>query len=486
MRKSKEKKESATMKELFSSKTSKAGSLSLAMTAVVLVIVVIINLAVAALPSKYTSFDFTSDGDYTITAQTTDLLASLEDDITIYLIVEAGSEDTMISGLIDQYAAASKRITVKTVDPIVNPAFAAKYTEEKVSSNSAVVVCGDRFKYVGSQDMYEYEMDYSTYSYNTTGFSGENLITNAIDFVTSDDLPTVYTLSGHGEKQLDTSFASALTKANYNTASFSLISSDGIPEDADCIAIVSPSSDFSEADVAALEGYVTDGGRLLLAADGINAEAFPNLYALLGFYGIEPVDGTIIETDTNMCFQSYTWLLPEIATHDITSGIAGNNYYILFPGTQGAVLSENPRDTLLVEALLSTSEKAYSRKTLTENDSVTKREDDIAGPFKLAVAVTDTAASGAEGKLVYFSGTAFMTANADAYVSGANSAMFVNAFGWLTGKESSVTIPSKNLSMEPLTIPEATANMLKISFIFIIPLVLLLAGVIIWARRRTR
>lgn len=44
-------------------------------------------------------------------------------------------------------------------------------------------------------------MDYSTYSYSYS-FDGEGLITSAIAYVVSDDLPQLYVLEGHGEAEL--------------------------------------------------------------------------------------------------------------------------------------------------------------------------------------------------------------------------------------------------------------------------------------------
>ena len=62
--------------------------------------------------------------------------------------------------------------------------------------------------------MYEYEMDYNTYSYNTTGFDAEGQITSAIAGVSSDDIPKLYTLTGHGEISLDAGYKSAIEKEN--------------------------------------------------------------------------------------------------------------------------------------------------------------------------------------------------------------------------------------------------------------------------------
>ncbi len=62
--------------------------------------------------------------------------------------------------------------------------------------------------------MYSSSVDYNTWQQTTTGFDGEGQITSAIGYVTSEDLPIMYTLSGHGEKDLDSSFKEDIQKAN--------------------------------------------------------------------------------------------------------------------------------------------------------------------------------------------------------------------------------------------------------------------------------
>ena len=66
-------------------------------------------------------------------------------------------------------------------------------------------------------------MDYQTYSYQTTGFDGEGQITSAIGYVTSEDLPVLYTLEGHGEKEMDSSIKEDIEKANMDIQSLNLL-----------------------------------------------------------------------------------------------------------------------------------------------------------------------------------------------------------------------------------------------------------------------
>lgn len=81
-------------------------------------------------------------------------------------------------------------------------------------------------------------MDYYSYSYTTTTtFEGENALTNAIHYVSSDDLPKVYTLTGHGEEALSDSIQDMLAQDNFEYEDLSILTSDALPEDAAAVII---------------------------------------------------------------------------------------------------------------------------------------------------------------------------------------------------------------------------------------------------------
>ena len=71
--------------------------------------------------------------------------------------------------------------------------------------------------------MYSTSVDYNTWKQTTTGFDGEGQITSAIGYVTSENLPIMYTLSGHGEKDLDSSFKEDIQKANIDIKDLNLL-----------------------------------------------------------------------------------------------------------------------------------------------------------------------------------------------------------------------------------------------------------------------
>ena len=151
------------IKESMNKKYLKNGSYSVVISAVFIVIVVVINMIVGALPTKYSEFDLSSQKLYSIGDQTKSFLKDLNKDVTIYQVVQSGSEDETISKLLEKYEEESSHIRVEEKDPVVNPKFTSEYTSDEVSANSLIVVCGDRSKVVDYSNIYESSVDYNTY-----------------------------------------------------------------------------------------------------------------------------------------------------------------------------------------------------------------------------------------------------------------------------------------------------------------------------------
>ena len=174
------------------------GSYSLMVTAIVLAILILVNILASALPASLTRYDISASKLYSITSNTKVVVNALEEDVTIYWIVQSGEEDDVIETLLNKYESLSGHISVVKRNPDVYPTFAEQYTSETVQNNSLVVECGDRSRYIGYDDIYIQEADLYSYSYSTS-FDGEGAITSAIDYVTTENLPQLYVVEGDRE-----------------------------------------------------------------------------------------------------------------------------------------------------------------------------------------------------------------------------------------------------------------------------------------------
>ena len=109
-----------------------------------------------------------------------------------------------------------------------------------------------------------------------------------------------------------------------------------------------------------------------------------------------------------------------------------------------------------------------------------KEEGDIDGPFAVAVSVELDDG----GEMVWFSSSLFLDDGYNAYSSGANVNLTMNALSQLIGEREAMSIRSKSLNYNYLTINESTASLLKVTMIGVFPLIYLAIGIGVVIKRR--
>lgn len=469
------------LRELFTGRSFKTGGYTAAVCVAVIGICIAAVLVVEALPASLTEWDISQEQTTSISQETADYVAGLENDVTIYLIAEEGEEDERIVRLLQQYADASDRVSVVQKDPVLYPAFTSQYTSDEVTGNSLIVTCGDEYRLVDYYDIYT--MSSSSYSYE---FGGESAVTSALVALTTDELPVVYTLTGHGESDLPTGVASSIESANIETTELNLLASDAVPEDADAVLAYAPTSDLSTDEKDKLLAYLEQGGGLLLFTD-YSAEDLPNFDDVMNAYGLEAVDGIIVEGDGSHALSGYPYyLLPDIGDHDITEGLADANAYVLVPLAHGITEIDSYRSSLTITPLLSTSTSAYVKADAYNAETLAKEDGDVSGSTMVGAAVTEAVGDEEETRVVWFSSSQFLDTSLDKQVGGNNSKLVVNALAWLADAEDAATIAvaSKGLGTTMITIDSSSASVVSAFVVGVVPLFFLICGFVVWRSRR--
>lgn len=457
----------------------KSGTYSLLVTLIVLAILIVVNVLASILPGNLTKYDISSTKLYSITSNTKAVVNALKKDVKIYWIVQADKEDDVIENLLEKYESLSDHIEVVKKNPDVYPTFTDKYTSEEVPNNSLIVECGDKNRYISYNDIYVTQTDATGYS-SSSSFDGEGAITSAIDYVISDKLPKIYVLEGHGEAELPETFSKQIERENMQTESFSLLNEDKVPEDADAILIYAPTSDISAEEKEILADYVANGGKMMVAAGPTENGSLTNLYSLLSDYGVETTDGIVVEEDReHYAFQQQYILLPDLQSSDITDPLIEENYYAILPIAQGLTVKDTAGR---VTELLTTSDTAFSKKAGYNLETYEKEDGDTDGPFTLAVSID----ADNDGQIVWFSSSLFLEDMYNSYSSGANLDMGMNALSSLVGERDAVSIRSKSLNYNYLTIDESTSSLLKTMMIGVFPLAFIVTGIVVIVRRRRK
>ena len=458
---------------------------------IAIAISVVVNLFVGQIPSVYSEHDLTSSGVFTLTQDSKDFISSLNEDITIYVLGTKKQLENYdykeVTNTLTQYSELSDHIKVVYKDPTLDPTFAQQFTSENVTIGSLIVVCGDHSKVVSTSDIYETDIDYSTYQQTRTAYDGEGQITSAISYVTSDDLPKLYVITGHNEASISdfSRLKSAINKQNIEIEELQLIAADSVPEDASAVMILSPESDYSKDDAAKISNYLENGGRLIISLN-YTAEDTPNINSVLEKYGVNHLNGIVFESDQSKMVQNPIYLLPEVESTTITDSLLASNLPSLVPQASAFTVSNDsvPESAEIEEALV-TSSSSYAKMDPNNAESYQKEAEDAAGPFDIAVYITN-GVSDNEAKIAAFSTDYLFEDEIDMNVAGANVAMVTNALNDMIDQTINTTIPSKSYDTSYLTVNSGTAMLLSFLLILVLPIFILVSGIVVWYRRRKR
>lgn len=476
-----------SVKEQFGTRSTRVGSYSFFLTVLVLAILVAVNVALSFLPDRYVQKDLTANQLYSLSSQSKVLLGTVEDEITIYWVVASGNEDEYVEKLLHNYEDYCDRITVVKKDPDLNPDFTNAYTDETIYNNSIIVECGDKYRYISYEDIYE-TSGYSYYSSYTSSskFAGESLITSAISYCITEELPVIHVLEGHGETAFSDSFTSALERDNLSTETLSLLEYEEVPEEVQCILIYAPSTDLSETERDMLISYLDNGGRLLILSGTAQEDELSNLNAVAEHYGITVQEGVAVEQSSeHYVFGSPVLLMPEMNSSEITDPLISDKYNVILPVAKALDVSD-ASDDVTVTSLLESSEEAILKTAGYGITTYEKEDGDLDGPLTLAALVTKDLEEEKQMQLVWIASSEMLAEEYNSLSSDANEDFVLNALEMMSEKDDGISVRSKSLSYEYLTVSTSAASYIKLLTIGVIPAVYLITGIIVAVRRKRR
>lgn len=462
-----------------------SGSVALGIAAVILV-----NLIFGNLNDRFDwNIDLTESGMYSISDDTDKALNELSDevDITVLLSEDELAENSYgsyVQTLMKKYAERSDKIKISYIDPYKNPSAVESYSDlaDDVSEGSIIVQSGDSSKVLNLIDFYETETDSSTYSYYVSAFKGEGTLTSAILSVTSEDTPSAYILQGHNES-VSTSFTDMLETSGYTVDTLNLTEKD-IPDNTSMLVISLPQDDYTEDELNTLDDFVKNGGDLLVFTGTDSPSGLDNLYAYLQEWGIAVNGDMVLDSDYNISDARY--ILSSIADTDYTSALdSKSDQVIVTPNARSLTVGlDSDVSDRTVETILTSRDTSYARTTEdgATYDSYDKQSSDTDGSFDLA-AVASYTGNESGGQVLVCSSALMMTDQLMESTTLLNKDFLSSTISEMQPDVELVSIDSKSMSAEPLTL-SSTATYVVFVFLVFIPLFLFVYGILIFFHRR--
>jgi len=306
---------------------------------------------------------------------------------------------------------------------------------------------------------------------------------------------TVCVASGSGEHRIDdsssdgfTDFQTLVQKDNYKVKSVSLLEKAEVPADCTVLVIGGPSGDYIQPAVDAIKKYVEGGGRVLIMLDPPlkigRKEISDNdaLTAMLNDWGVSAEKNLVL--DDNPVSQLVgvgpeVPLITSYESHPIVNDLAGKATG--FPVARSLEVKDGAKAKLT--KLFSTSKNSFATYDLHSAEIKVDPAKDKKGPFALAVAGTlDTGKQNSQGRIVVV-GNSRWASNSFLRFNG-NRNLLLNMLNWLSSDEDLISIRPKEQEDRRINLTRAQFLTLRAVSQFILPLIVVLGGVMVWWRRR--
>ena len=459
---------------------------------------VAINMGIKAL--DITDIDLTKEKFYSLSEESRNQIKNVDQEIEIYVF--GYEENSSVVDLIKQYAKYKENIKYEVVSIETRQDIAQKYDVSSTDeSNGTIVIAnGDRKVKVSATDLYSY--DYNTYE---TVDLTEQKLTNSILAVTLDNAPKIYFLTGHGEYTLKDYMTTLNTKLKgevNEVESLDLLVTNEIPSDCQVLAVVSPTTDFTDYETDIITSYINNGGDILWLSDYSTSGTLTNVNKILNMYGIDLANnGIILEQDKSaMLMQTPNLILPNLSSEsEITSPIVSGGKVLLFNSGKIDIKSNEELENLGVDVtkLLTTTNSAIFRTDLS-NSSTSPSSGEEAKEYVVGALATKTISNDDESEdakksnLVIYANAIFaidypiQISNQAAYAIDFynNQDLILNSISYLTERTDTITI-RKTYTSVPYT-ATASQDIVVRLIIFIVPLVIIAIGIVVWVIRKRR
>lgn len=488
------------------------GTMATVMTAVFFVFITLLNIIVMKMSEKYSfmNIDMTDDGRYTLSDTTIDIIKDIDEVVEIDILATEAQctkasaliEDTygqipIAHEIIKRYAQENDNITINYVDLSKTPAYIQQFPEysNTLDYYSIVVKSTRRTRVTSFYEMLPgISSSYTTY--DSTNQSDavaqsytETYMTSLIKTVTMNKTPVVAFVSGLNVDGNSGDLMSLLQINGYDVRAVDIRKED-FPKDTDIVLLAAPTTDLTQAQVQKLDEFLNadSGSRTLLVFSSSVMPELPNLNELLSEYGISITQNIVYEGDSsNTISTQMSAFTPQMLTTDYTNALLDELNY---PAVSNAValdlLYESKGNTDVEAVLTSTSEgyvcsssKEFVKSEYTEADkdtrtvmaySTTYRDTLDGDELRTDIIVAPDSLYYAE-----FLGS-------DVY---GNLSLMMNIFNQRSGIDTgNIDIEAKSLYAVDFSVDIQTLTILSAVFGYVIPIVVLLAGLVVYFRRK--
>ena len=406
-------------------------------------------------------WDMTYSQRNTLSSETLDILQKIQGPISISAFVTTDADGDLRQPIIDfltPYQLEKSDIQIRFIDPREDP-FAAKQAGVSVNGELIISLGGrsDRLKSLNEQDL-----------------------TNLLMRLMRTSQRSVTALTGHGEgdfarqggKDLS-DLAKKLSNKGFKLDVLNFASGDDIDPNESALIISAPTVALLPGEVKRVQRHLDNGLNMLWLVDN---NSTGGLDQIADYLGIKLPEGIVIDPSARVQRLPASFALAQsYGDHAITKPMSVNT---VFPYSRGIL--DKGSGSFSFTPLVEVAPDGWIETEGVKNATYDEARD-IKGPAIIAAALEREIGEKRQRVVVVGSGRVFSN---EYLASLGNADLVSNIVNWISGDDSLISIEPKIRMDMTLNLPPIAVSLIVSGFLFVLPLGLLLAGVIIWWRRR--
>ncbi|ORU93537.1 MAG: ABC transporter [Cycloclasticus sp. symbiont of Bathymodiolus heckerae] len=405
--------------------------------------------------------DWTANSKNSLSAPSLTLLKKLDKPITI--TAYASENDVLrrqISELIAKYSRYKSDISLTIINPDMRPDQAR---EEGITTDGELVI-----RYDGRRE--------SLRQLN------EQALSNVLQRLANSEQRWVVFLTGHGERSPSGQanfdfnvFADELKNKGINSQSINLVNTPTIPNNTSLLVIANPQVNLLNGENAIIKDYLSAGRPLLLLTEPNQAT---HVRPILETLGISVLPGIVVDASTQMFgIDDPTFaLVTQYSSHPSTQHLQTMS---LFPGAAGLTATNSGQYS--AEPLFATLERSWTETGDIEgNIQFNSNTEERKGPITIAYALSNT--SNKQQRIAVLGDADFLS---NSFLgNGANLDLGISLIQWLNHDDSLIDIPAKTATDTTLQIDKTWSLIFGLGFLFVLPILFIVTGIVIWLKRK--
>jgi ABC-type uncharacterized transport system involved in gliding motility auxiliary subunit len=454
---------------------------------------VLLNVVITALFIRYPlDIDLTEDQIFEVSTDTKEYLKNLKKDVTIYVLntedrfTTTGPTEYFIQAnqVIHKYEQLSSRVKLEYIDLIRNPDFSARYPEETLNMNDILVTSGGNSRIVSSMDLFNIRSSY--YGSYVASSKAEQTMTSALLNVTSDKKFLAALIQGHSESDVS-GFTDLLRLNTWDTVSVNLLTED-IPAETTLLILANPSRDLDIEELRKLDAFLGEShDRTLFCLSSIDQPPLPNLNDFLKEWGLAIEPGMVFETSNTRILMSTPYIaFADFAEDKYAKNASEKGLFPVIPQSRPLKILWEAGGWRTTTALIKTSATSGIRPADAPLDWAPGPS--LTGNVPILALSsfyrTNPQSEALSGHVLLCGSTWSLDQAMLGNLNFANSAYFLDLLGQLAKRDDQIYVQDKTLGFSELRVTGEQVIIFTLIFAILLPLGVLIAGIVVWLRRR--